>query len=71
MYSLYQKKIVRRDVSFAEITIEHKQLFTANSKQVGKGFQQFISKAAHGNTNYATSTNKNSYHLDIDFFALD
>ena len=68
MHSLYQNNIFTRDVSMAEMTIQHRQFFTANIEQVGKGFQQLISKAVLDHPNCATTNVENLYHLDVTKF---
>ena len=68
MHSLYQNNISTRDVLMAEITIQHKKKFSANIEQVGKGFQQLISKAVLDHPNCATTNVENLYHLDVAKF---
>ena len=68
MHLLYRNNLVTRDVSMAEMTLQHKQFFSANIEQDGKGFQQLISKAVLDHPNCATTTVENLYHLNVAKF---
>ena len=52
----------------AEMTIDHKDMFTSNMEKFGKGYQQLISKAVLKVAHIDTSYNETKYHLDVATF---
>ena len=47
------------DKTWADFSVQQKQLFTANIEHTGKGFKILISKSMLGITNHASSSRYN------------
>ena len=52
----------------AEMTMNHKVIFTSNMEKFGKGYQQLVSKAVLKVAHIDTSYNETKYHLDVATF---
>ena len=52
----------------AEMTMDHKEMFTSNIEKPGKGYQQLVSKAVLKVAYIDTSYSETKYHLDVATF---